>query len=617
MLRRLIGLWCAGALLAGCGGGSHSAPPVPAAANSGTAAAKTVAVTFSISLPARQQSARNRHLEYVSAATKSANIGVATGSTVPAAADSVTVNCTTVCTGTVLAPVGSDTFVAKLFGGRGGTGELLSTGTAKQTIAAGTNTLKLTFNAVVASVALSLDTPALAGQPPALPADQPGTAQLNIIAKDAMNQIIVGPGLYVDTSGQPLTIKIASSLPSNTKISPSPTEFSAPQSTSGVSNTATVTFTPPGHFQFPTFTVANPGLPADPPNGVTLLYEPLEDNKTKTVYNPCIGTPSVGGEYFTYSASLNSDASNPCDTLPPNSNPNPDIVQLSDTAIVQTFTVTPNHNAVSLGFGSDKQVYYAYTLTTTPAAVFGILHASQTMTSSVKPLWTSRRVPLTQVSDLTLGNDGSLWFSGTAAADGSAVIGKVPPGSHDPAPVWVPIPHAKSVIRFAPGLGNTEILLYVAVDSSIHIATINSDLSGLAGNDYVINGQSPFGSEFSGVGDLLASSDGYVYLSAGSDTMYRISVPGGAISAWTGCKPLAYGVKVFRLPDGTGVGEGVRDPSPGAVTQFLHVVPGKYCTIVPAWYTSSDLELENIDVTTDSWEFYWMTQGHRRGVFSI
>jgi hypothetical protein len=607
MLRRLIGLWCAGALLAGCGGGSHSTPPIPAA-NSGAAAGKKVAVTFSVSVPARSQSPLNRRLEYVSSATKSANIGVAAGSAVPTAADTVTVNCTTVCTGTVLAPIGIDTFVAKLFGALGGTGELLSTGTAKQTIAAG-NAVRLSFNPVVASVALSLDKPAL-------PADQPGTAQLNIIAKDALNQIIVGPGSYVDTSGQPLTIKIASSPLPNTKISPSPTEFSAPQTTAGASNTATVTFTPPGHFQFPTFTVANAGLPSDPPNGVTLLYEPLADDKNDLGVSGCIVPPSVGRVYFRYQKGIASV--DPCNTLP-GANQNPDIVQLGDTAITQTFTVTPHHNGVSLGFGSDKQVYYAYALTTTPAVIFGTLHARQPA-SRLLPLWTSRLLPLTQVSDLTLGNDGSLWFSGTATVDGSAVIGKVPPAGQVPAPAWVLIPRSKTVLSFAPGLGNTEVVLYLALDSSIHIATINSDLSGLASHDFAINGQingqSPVGSDFFQVG-LLAGTDGYVYVSVG-DTMYRIRVPGGTISAWTDCQQHVTS-DVFRLPDGTGVG--IQDPgSFGIPTEFLHVVPGQGCKLVPAWNDGNPGQgnannIESIDVTTDNWQFYWTINGHRRGIF--
>jgi hypothetical protein len=139
--------------------------------------------------------------------------------TLPATSPSI--GCTaTACSGTVNAPVGSDTFAVVLYDGAGGTGNALSTGTATQTIVADqANNVNLTFNGVVASLAVALGASGTAGTA--------ATIALTVTALDADGNTIVGPGNYVNASGAAVTIALSDSDASGA-TTPSQTSFTAP-----------------------------------------------------------------------------------------------------------------------------------------------------------------------------------------------------------------------------------------------------------------------------------------------------------------------------------------------------------------------------------------------------
>ena len=191
----------AATMLAGCAGGATLPPPRGAAQPS----SKTVSVAFAIALPARGAAAAGRRrVRYVSAATKSATVVVtpAGGS----AGSPTVIGCSrTACTGTVAAPVGSDTFAVKLFDAANGTGNLLSSGTLTQTIVLdAANHVDVTFDGVVHALALALS-------PSAVAAGKSSTVDVAVGALDADGNTIVGPGSYVDANGSPLTIALADS----------------------------------------------------------------------------------------------------------------------------------------------------------------------------------------------------------------------------------------------------------------------------------------------------------------------------------------------------------------------------------------------------------------------
>jgi hypothetical protein len=199
MVNRILVLVLA-LLVSGCGGGGAvTAPLAPAVSPAST---KSVQVQFSIAIPRRTNGAL-RSPRYVSISTQSASITVAPSG--GSAGTPVVVNCTTVCSGQIAAPVGSDTFAIKLFDAANGAGNLLSTGSLTQTIVIDqANTVNAIFNGVVASLGVSLS-------PNSVPPGTAATVTVNVAALDADNNTIVGPGSYVNAAGSPLTVTLTDS----------------------------------------------------------------------------------------------------------------------------------------------------------------------------------------------------------------------------------------------------------------------------------------------------------------------------------------------------------------------------------------------------------------------
>ncbi len=197
--RRSIVALAAAAIVSGCGGGAGEVSPARLPA---TAAQSSAPVSFTIALPSRGAAIARRRPRYVSASTKSATVAVTpAGGTAGAP---VVITCsTTACSGTVDAPVGSDTFAVKLYDGPNGGGHLLSTGTLTQTIVRdAANRVSVTFDGVVASLALGL-------APSHVPSGTPASVTVDVSALDADGNTIVGPGRYVDAAGAPLDVALS------------------------------------------------------------------------------------------------------------------------------------------------------------------------------------------------------------------------------------------------------------------------------------------------------------------------------------------------------------------------------------------------------------------------
>jgi virginiamycin B lyase len=133
----------------------------------------------------------------------------------------VTVNCTTVCSGQIAAPIGSDTFAMILYDARNAAGHVLSTGTLTQTIVQNqANSVNVTLDGVVAALQVGLD-------PATVNAGTPATVAVTVNALDADGNVIVGPGVYVSVSGSPLTVYLSDSDTSGATTL-SKTSFGAP-----------------------------------------------------------------------------------------------------------------------------------------------------------------------------------------------------------------------------------------------------------------------------------------------------------------------------------------------------------------------------------------------------
>jgi hypothetical protein len=181
----------------------------PAASNPGAPLnLAPAAVAFTIAIPTATSSFK-RAARYVSAATKS--LVVTTD-----VQQHATVNCTTVCSGTMQVTPGQHTFVLALYDMPDGAGHMLSTGTTPATIVANQpNQVLVTFGGVVASVAVTLN-------PATLHAGTPADAAVTVVAKDAAGYAIVGSDAFV----QPVTL--------------------ANGDTSGATTLSTTTLTSPG-----------------------------------------------------------------------------------------------------------------------------------------------------------------------------------------------------------------------------------------------------------------------------------------------------------------------------------------------------------------------------------
>lgn len=185
----LISYCLAAVSLAACGGGGGgggSLPPVqpPSGGNPGSSAPSAPAsVAISIAIPAGSTASSSaRRARYVSAGTKSA--------TVSYAGTSQTANCTSTCSLVANVMPGAVTFSLSLYDAQNGTGHVLSTGQTTATIVAGaSNTIKVTFDAVVAAVFVSTPSASVS-------AGTPATIPVTVTAKDAAGYTIVGSDPY-------------------------------------------------------------------------------------------------------------------------------------------------------------------------------------------------------------------------------------------------------------------------------------------------------------------------------------------------------------------------------------------------------------------------------------
>jgi streptogramin lyase len=175
-LRRALGASALAASLAACsGGGTQSVP-----STDGNQITQMAKVTFTMSW---NNTASVAHTpKYVPATARSLSVSVNGGPPQFLNAPLTTI--------VIDAPVGTDTFAFATFDDQNGQGNVLSRASVSKTIVSGTaNTVTAVLNGVVASVAISLSN----SSPNA---GVPATVNVNVSARDADGNTIVGPGDY-------------------------------------------------------------------------------------------------------------------------------------------------------------------------------------------------------------------------------------------------------------------------------------------------------------------------------------------------------------------------------------------------------------------------------------
>jgi virginiamycin B lyase len=179
---RAIAAVTAALLIAGCSGGGGSAltPAARTGAPSGPQAA-SAKVTFTMHWASAAQSAA-RNPRYVPATARSISVTVNGGTPQYLNAPASTL--------VIDAPVGTDTFAFTTYDEQNGQGNVLSRASVTQQIVlAAANTVSAVLNGVIAALAISLSNPAPN-------AGVPATVNVNVAAKDADGNTIVGPGDY-------------------------------------------------------------------------------------------------------------------------------------------------------------------------------------------------------------------------------------------------------------------------------------------------------------------------------------------------------------------------------------------------------------------------------------
>ena len=384
----------------------------------------TVPVQFKIVVP--KPAAFKRRPAYISPSTESATISAEPGD------ESTTVNCTTACSGTIAAPVGTDTFTVSLYDAFNGDGNLLSTGATTQTIIGGqANNVNVTFNGVVAFLQVSLT-------PSGATSGAAATIAVTTSALDADDNVIIGPGVFSDANGNPLTLTLADSDTSGaTTLSPT-TSLTAP--TTGITlsyNGATI--------PSPSITLSGTGLsnaqaaliitaPTAPPNatiteftsGITADSTPwgitagpdgnlwfTESNASQVARITTAGavtefSAGITANSYPGEITLGSDHNLWFPEFGPGGGAIPNIARVTPAGVVTEFAsgTTSNSALTGIAAGSDGNLWFTDNvgnigrMTTAGAAtVYSTVAASGGETYGGAP------------EDIAAGPDGNLWFT--------------------------------------------------------------------------------------------------------------------------------------------------------------------------------------------------------------
>ena len=206
----LLGAAMIALLAAGCSGGGGSSPATPAVAKQ--APKEMASVTFTMKWNSTTPSAAQRSPRYVPATALSVSVTVNAGNPQCLNAPASTL--------VIDAPIGNDSFAFATFDAANCQGNVLSRATVTKTIQSGVaNTVSATLDGVVVAMTIALSNPSPN-------AGVPATVNVNVAAKDADGNTIVGPGSYstpIKLSVQDDTNSGTLSLSTNTLPSPSVT----------------------------------------------------------------------------------------------------------------------------------------------------------------------------------------------------------------------------------------------------------------------------------------------------------------------------------------------------------------------------------------------------------
>ena len=203
-----------GCALTACGAGSGGIFPRQTTPG-GPASRQPGSVTLTISIPRAPTQTLERRPAYVSPATQSVSVSPAGAAAQTFALTPSSPNCasssgTLTCTLSVSVPTGQNEIITiATYSNTAGTGTPLSTAMVVTDVVSGqSNPVNATLNGVAASLAIALN-------PSRVTPGTAATVQVIVNALDASGNTIVGPGIYADAAGNPVTITLSDTDPSN------------------------------------------------------------------------------------------------------------------------------------------------------------------------------------------------------------------------------------------------------------------------------------------------------------------------------------------------------------------------------------------------------------------
>ena len=374
--------------LAACGGGGSAVSPggqiasgtTPGSTPAPVASGATGTLSFTVTVPAPTTSSSSRSAKFVSPSTQSIAISLKGQTTALATVNlsasapgcSLTAGATT-CTVSATAPVGSDMFVITAYDGTNGTGHQLSTANVPATITTSSTTrVPLTLNGTVATVAVVLGSSSVQ-------VGTPASVAVTVVAYDAQQNVIVGPGSF----STPVTL--------------------ADTDPSAATTLSTTTVTAPG-------------------TSVTLNY--TGNSMTTATITPSIGgTPGTVATFQpTGSAFVNYLAPQPVDEIDAfakgpgglwftsyGSSLTPTVGYFSTQGVATVFTAgLDNQYALGLALGSDGNMWIGddngQIAQVTPGGT--VTYATNFTNPCENPTGTCD-----EISAMALGPDGNVWFT--------------------------------------------------------------------------------------------------------------------------------------------------------------------------------------------------------------
>lgn len=374
----------AGALLlvlAACSGGGGGVSPLPGNASSGRGSSAQAQVTFTMTWGSSQSGSGSRVPQYVPSSAQSVGVSVNGGTPQYLNAPTSTL--------TIDAPVGTDTFTFTTYDEPNGQGNALSRASVTQQIVANTaNNVSAVLNGIIASLSIGLSN--------ATPnAGAVATVNVNLAAKDADGNVIVGPGDY----NTPILLSVNDSTSSGTLLL-------STTNVAGPSTTPTLTYNGG---------TLNSGLPGGPvativasASGVASQSVAFEPKPTFYQYSIPVSTNrpqwiaagSDGNMWFTES-------------------PSGEVARITPAGVVTEFTIpTANSQPQMIVSGSDGNLWFTeYSTSPSP----GTSSIAKVTTSGTFTEYSTLFAPppLDEPLGLVDRGDGTIWY----VANGSSRVG--------------------------------------------------------------------------------------------------------------------------------------------------------------------------------------------------